>query len=118
MGAVETRCQPRLAACGEFPSLRLPAGSAWHLDGTCWEAAHVMGGLRGGASRGGPVASQGAGGQCPQSFLCSPAVKAPLAAASCCCCLRVLGGRLFPFKGESSLPHSPSLPAWLCHRSW
>lgn len=48
MGAVETRCQPRLAACGEFPSLCLPAGSAWHRDGTCWEAAHVMGGVMGG----------------------------------------------------------------------
>lgn len=26
-------------------SLHLPAGSAWHLDETCWEGAHVMGGF-------------------------------------------------------------------------
>ena len=33
MGAVETWCQPRLAACGEFPSLCLPLALLGILTG-------------------------------------------------------------------------------------
>lgn len=52
--------------------LHLPAGSAWHLDETCWEAAHVMGGfVRGGLSWG-PAASKRGEVMPPDFFISHP----------------------------------------------
>lgn len=82
---VRWRCGASLAwpRAGNFPPLRLPAGSAWHRDGTCWEAAHVMGGLIRGCWSRATRCLLGRGERCRERFYVP--IKPPPAVASCCC---------------------------------
>lgn len=92
-------------------SLHLPAGSAWHPDETCWEAAHVMGGfVRGGLSWG-PAASL-RGGLVPPDFFRYP--LRPWCWVGACSCSKVRAPYLAVLQ-EETLP-SPALPGWLCHQ--
>lgn len=53
-------------------SLHLPAGSAWHLDAICWEAAHVMGSFMRGGLSWGPAASPRGEVMPPDFFMYPP----------------------------------------------
>lgn len=82
MGAVETLYQPRLAACGEFPSCACPPAPLGILTGLVGKRLMLMGGLVGGAGPGDVLPLEEVGG--PRVFVFS-GCESSQAVAGCCC---------------------------------